>query len=233
MRNLKLLVLLSMGACEKSSSNDSSSTDTGTESVESNQVQATFTALDPSTGSGIDGLNVTVGENVLVTDATGQSTVELEADTTFEVRIEGEGFLNHLMVGPAGTNDFNYISFVSSESLYESVLSMMSLVEQPDTGIVVVGVDYDDLSPVVGAKVSIGNEHDPAFTLSSGGPQVGDIIPEGAMGMVSFPNVKPGESSVLVEPPDGVLCSAFPGGGQMPYFPVMQKFVTVVQFRCR
>jgi hypothetical protein len=228
-----MMALCGLTACEKSSSNDSASTDTSAETTEPSFVEATFTALDPSNGAGFSGLNVVAGDESAVTDDAGQSTLSLEADTTFEVRIEGDGLLNHVLVGPAGDEPFNYISFVSTESMYDMALSMMGLEEEPNTGIVVVGVDYDDLSPVVGAKVSIGTEHDPAFTLSSTGPQIGAIIPEGAMGMVSFPNVNLGESSVLVEPPDGVLCTAFPGGGQMPYFPVMQKFVTVVQFHCR
>ena len=227
------MTVCSLVACQKSSSNDSANTDTSAETTESSVVEATFTALDPSTGAGVSGLSVMGADASEITDDDGQATISVEADATFEVRIEGDGLLNHVLVGPAGEEPFNYISFVSTESLYDTVLSMMGLEQQPDTGIVVVGVDYDDLSPVVGAKVSIGNEHDPAFTLGSTGPQVGDTIPEGAMGMVSFPNVRLGESSVLVEPPDGVLCTAFPGGGQMPYFPVMQKFVTVVQFHCR
>jgi hypothetical protein len=228
-----MMAVCGLMACEKSSSDDSGSTDTSVETTEDSLIEATFTALDPSTGAGVSGLSVMATDESGITDDDGQSTLSLETDTTFEVRIEGDGLLNHVLVGPAGDEPFNYISFVSTESLYDTVLSMMSVEQKPDTGIVVVGVDYDDLSPVVGAKVSIGNEHDQAFTLSSTGPQVGDTIPEGAMGMVSFPNVKLGESSVLVEPPDGVLCTAFPGGGQMPYFPVMQKFVTVVQFHCR
>ena len=73
-----------------------------------------------------------------------------------------------------------------------------------------------------------------SFIRDQGGHIVdGDTIPAGGMGMVAFANVQPGEFTASVVPPDGVDCTAFPSGGEMPAAPVAANQVTVVTFHCR
>ena len=95
------------------------------------------------------------------------------------------------------------------------------------------GIDYDDLQPVVGASATISLNHDDPWVLSNNGAAYGDTVPANGMGMVAFPNVQPGDVSVTVIPPGGTECTAFPGGGEMPDAPVEPDLVTVVTFHCR
>ena len=89
-----------------------------------------------------------------------------------------------------------------------------------DTGVLVVGIDYDDLSAAAGASASIGAAHDNPWVIGGMGPAFGNTIPTGGMGMVAFPGVAPGDVSVDVVPPQDASCTAFPGNGEMPEVPV-------------
>jgi len=197
-------------------------------------IQATVRVLDATTGTGVANVSVenTDGETASTTDE-GQALIPVSAHSTFELRLQKEGSIDHVIFGPTADQDFEYVTFFASESLMNTVISMLGLSPAPDTGLIIVGIDYDDLSPAVGATASIGSAHDNPWLLGQMGPVFGDTITAGAMGMVAFSSVPPGNVSVNVTPPADAACSAFPGGGEMPDVPVGANQVTVVTFHCR
>ena len=185
-------------------------------------------------GSGMEGVDVeTSGGETATTNSDGAATVHVEANGTFSLRLTKDEALDHLLFGPTAGEDFDYVTFLSTEDLFDSVLAMLGATYESGTGVVVVGIDYDDLQPVVGASANISLNHDTPWVLSSNGAAYGDAIPANGMGMVAFPNVQPGDVSVTVVPPAGTECTAFPGGGEMPDAPVESDLVTVVTFHCR
>ncbi len=195
-------------------------------------VAASFTLLDASTGRGAEGFMVGFPDGDVTTGADGQARGDLVAGEPFELLAQATGYVDHLLYGPAGSESFTFVTYVASESITTQVLSMLGLSWQSGLGFVVVGVDYQDLSPVEGATVSLDAEHGQPFVFASNYPASGATIPANGMGFVSFPNVSPGDVTVEVQPPVGVSCQAHPGGGEMPAIPVQADAVTVVAFQC-
>ena len=228
MNRLALLATLFLTACP------SSETEVPPPEEEAPAVHANLRILDAMAGSGMEGVDVetSVGETA-TTDSDGAATVPVEANGSFSLRLTKDEALDHLLFGPTADDDFEYVTFLSTEALFDSVLAMLGATHENGTGVVVVGIDYDDLQPVVGASANISLNHDTPWVLSSNGAAYGDAIPANGMGMVAFPNVQPGDVSVTVVPPAGTECTAFPGGGEMPDAPVEPDLVTVVTFHCR
>jgi hypothetical protein len=197
-------------------------------------IQATVRVLDATTGTGVADVSVeNTQAETSATTAEGQATLSVPAHSNFQLRLRKEGFIDHVLFGPTAGEDFEYVSFFASESMMNTVISMLGITPAPGTGLIVVGIDYDDLSPAVGATASIGSIHDNPWVLTQMGPTFGDTITDGAMGMVAFSSVPPGSVSVNVTPPTNAACTAFPGGGAMPAVPVAADQVTVVTFHCR
>ena len=197
-------------------------------------IDASVRILDPLSGGGLEGVLVsTAGVDSETTDAEGRATIAVSGDSTLQVSLTKDEALDHLLFGPTGTDDFEFVTFMSTESLFAAVQSILGVSAQEGTGFLVVGIDYDDLSPVVGASASIDLEHDEPWVLGNSGASFSDTILPGMMGMVAFPNVLPGEANISVSAPDEVLCTAFPGPDSMPPVPVHDDVVTVVTFRCR
>ena len=197
-------------------------------------VDATVQVLDPMSGAGMADVTVlnSAGDSNS-TDSEGRATVTVAGNATFEVLLQRDGALDHLLFGPTNDQDFDYITFMSTESLFSTVQSMLGVSTEDGTGMLVVGIDFDDLSPAVGASAAIDLEHDSPWLLGNMGAAFGDTIGEGVMGMVAFPNVEPGSATITVTPPEGTECTAFPGGQEMPPTPVIGERVTVVTYRCR
>jgi hypothetical protein len=196
-------------------------------------VSANFNLLDAGTGRGAAGFVVEFPDGEVTTGADGQARGDVAAEEPFALRARASGYVDHLLFGPAGQESFTFVTYVASESITSLVLSMLGLSWQSGLGFVVVGVDYQDLSPVEGATVTLGAEHGQPFVFASGSPVSGATIPAGGMGFVSFPNVAPGDVTVELQPPVGVACEAHPGGGTMPALPVEAGAVTVATFQCR
>ncbi len=195
-------------------------------------VAADIVLLSATSGTGASGLEVGFPAGDVETEADGSAVGEVEAQAAFSLPIRGEGYVEHLAFGPAGTEDFSFVTFVATESITNQVLGYLGTSWDEGTGFVVVGVDYQDLSAVEGATVSLGAGHGEAFVFGASLPSAGQTIPEGGMGAVSFPSVEPGETTVTVEPPEGVTCQAHPGGGDMPLVPVLADTVTIAIFSC-
>ena len=214
-------------------SNNPASDDTAT--GQGNTVNATLMVLDAMDGSGLAGIEIEAPTNETALTATdGSATFSIDSGGTFQFRVQGDSVLEHLIFGPTGNEDFVYMTFLATENLLQQVTTTLGATTAPETGMIVVGIDYDDLSPAAGATASIGSSHDLSWVFASSGPAYGNTIPSTAgLGVVVFPNVPPGQVGVTITPPPGATCSAFPGGGQMPNVPVWMNHVTVVTFHCR
>ena len=245
MRKLLLLTLLSATACSgKETSDDTGALGDGDpsnnadadadEGAESDTLQATIRLLDATSGAGFQGATIEAPDgSSATTGMDGGATLSLEKGGTFEFRVRDEGAIDHLIFGPTGNEDFTYLTFVATESLLSMVNGLLGTSQATGTGLMVVAIDYDDLTPAVGATASIGSAHDSSWVMGTAGPTFGNTIPTNGGGFVVFPNIPPGETSITVVPPTGVTCSAFPGGGQMPNAPVLMNHVSVVTFHCR
>ena len=229
MQRFALLPSLLTLACSPGPSSD----DTGT--AEQPTIDATVVVLDAMSGSGmVDVIAINDRGQSAVTNSSGSATLPVPAESNFQVRLQKEGDIDHVLFGPTGTDDFQYVTFFAKQSMITMVVNMLGATTIEGTGVVVVGIDYDDLRPAVGATASIGSAADTPWVLGAMGPAYGDTIPRGGMGMVAFPNVPSGDLSVAVTPPpDATECTAFPGGGEMPIVPVGMNEVTVVTFHCR
>lgn len=197
-------------------------------------VNATVRVLDAMSGSGMADVTAeNLAEDIETTDSSGSATLAVPAEDTFSILLQRSDAIDHLLFGPTGSEDFSYVTFMATQTLVSGVSAMLGATLEPGTGVVVVGIDYDDLRPAVGASADLDGEHGEPWVLSSSGASFGDTILPGAMGMVAFSNVQPGDVSVSVTPPDGADCTAYPGGGEMPAAPVEADLVTVVTFHCR
>ncbi len=229
MQRFALIPTLLTLACATSSRDDTGST------AEQATINATVVVLDAMSNSGIADMTVVSGQGQSAsTNSAGSATVLVPADSTFQVRLQKEGDIDHVLFGPTGSEDFQYVTFFAQQSMIDMVVGMLGATTVEGTGVVVVGIDYDDLSPAVGATASIGAAADTPWVLGGMGPAYGDTIPAAGMGMVAFPNVPAGNLTVDVTPPPSASeCTAFPGGGEMPEVPVGMNEVTVVTFHCR
>lgn len=197
-------------------------------------VEATVRVLDAVSGAGMADVDVqNLAGDTEVTDSNGTAVLSAPADDTFSILLQRSDAIDHLLFGPTGAEDFTYITFMATQTLVTGVSTMLGATIEEGTGVVVVGIDYDNLAPAVGASADLDGEHGEPWVLTSTGASFGDTILPGAMGMVAFSNVQPGDVNVSVTPPDGADCTAYPGGGEMPAAPVEAEMVTVVTFHCR
>jgi hypothetical protein len=239
MRTLSLWTLLAgLLSC---TGNDKGSPDSGGDTTapqntngDDDTVHATMMVLDPMDGTGIEGVTVESPTGLTErTDEEGVTRFDLDSGGTFQFSLKQDGAIDHLVFGPTGAEDFTYRAFLTTENMLAMVGGLLGTSQENGTGILVVFIDYDDLEAVVGANASIGSAHGETWVMTDDAPTFGDTIPEGGNGFIVFPNITPGETSVTVTPPDGVVCSAFPGGGQMPNPPVFINHATIVTFHCR
>ena len=197
-------------------------------------VTATIQVLNPMTGGGMKGIAISGGLEDVSTQTGGAAEVFVAADEAFELLLESDKILDHLLVGTAGSQDFELITFAGTPSTSEAVLGMLGISWAPETGMVVIGVDYSNWAPVVGAQVTLSDSNAESFVLAGNGmPSLSDTIPSGGMGMVSFVNVPAGEVSVEVLPPEGVTCRPHPGGSHYDAIPVEPGKVTVASLQCQ
>ena len=239
-----------LGSLLGCTNNDKGSADSGTDTaasqnngVEDDIVQATLMVIDPLDGSGVEEVPVETGTGLSkTTDTEGVAHISLDPGGTFQFTVSHgvADTVDHQIFGPTGSENFTYPVYLSTEAMLESVNASLGTTPALETGILAVYIHDDDLQPVVGVSASIGTGHDDSWVWMTDGapstfgePAFGDTVPEGGNGIVVFPNTFPGPTSVTVSPPDGVTCSAFPGGGQMPNAPILMNNVTIVSFRCR
>ena len=224
--------VLMVGCSGTASDEDSGLSTTDSGEIEQVPVVASIRVLEPTMGDAMMGVSVSGGISDAETDEDGLATVEVWSNTGFELALQSDAILDHVMVGTAAEESFELITFAGSQNMTDMVFNMLGISWQEQAGILVVGVDYSDWSPVAGAEVSVDDANAEAFVLAGGMPSLGNSIPSNGMGMVSFANVGEGMVSVTVNPPDGVSCAPYPGGESYDAVPIYASVVTVVSLRC-
>jgi hypothetical protein len=197
------------------------------------QVTGTFQLLNAQSGQGKSDITVTGPLDEALTDGDGRALVSLLGEQGFVVRAEGGNLLPHLLQGQAGLEDFVYISFVATQNLTDQVLSYLGGSWDPDTGIVVVGLDTPELAPATGAGASLDGDYELAFVFGPSLPEAGTTLVEGGSSIVTFVGVPPGTVSILAEPAEGSACQLFPAlSGSQAQVQVEAGVVSVLTFTC-
>ena len=221
--------------------NNLSEIDMGSEPVSTEGVDLSIRAIDPLTNQGVTGLTATVVQGHLglsheggsITDSNGTVTLSMNTGTSYEVSLEGPGFVPHHLFGELGNESAEQISFVSNENLTQQVFSALGMMPAQDKGIVVIGLDLPNLAPAVGTSVDLNAEYEKSFILGSFGPSEGNEVIAGGGGFVSFANVSPGQVEVLVQAKEGDRCAVFPRNENSNLtLPVYAGAVSIVAFTC-
>jgi len=159
------LVLLALIACEYTPPDSSAPV---LDTAPPDLIMANLVLYNATTATGALGLSVEFPGGTATTASDGVANGEILADTPFELRVQGDGYLDHLVFGPAGGEDFSFVTYVAGQAITSQVLSMLGISWDAGTGIVVVGVDYENLSAVEGATVSLGASHGEPFVFAGG-----------------------------------------------------------------
>lgn len=219
---------------DNSSDNEDTDLDEDSKEGEKEKVTVNFQLMDPSSNNGIEGILISHGEQEVESSEQGSVSVEIDAEKYFDIKGEKEGFQNYHFIGVSGASNFTFFTYVSSRSITQQVLGMLSQTLDTEKGFVVVGVDYKNMRPVYGAEVEIGSEHSEPFILTSSGmPKNGNILEDGGGSFISFPNTATGKTNVKVNAPEGVLCVPYPvGEGEEIEIDVYKDSVSVLAFVC-
>lgn len=205
-------------------------------------IELSLRAINPLSNQGVAGLTANLVldgssdamDNMAITDSTGTVKFNVEERINYEITLEGDDYVTHHLFGEIGDQPAEQISFVSTQSLTQQVLSSLGLTSDPNKGIVVIGLDRPNLAPAIGTSVDLDTEYDKAFILGSFGPSEGNEIISGGGGFVSFANVLPGQVNVLVQPQAGENCTVFPRNESAEYvIPIYAGEVSIVAFICQ
>jgi len=204
------------------------------DSSQEEMVTVNFKLMDPTNNSGLGGIDLTFGDQEASSDSQGSAQINVPSGKYFDVRGVKDGFQDYHFIGVSGDSDFTFYTYVSSRSVTDQVMGMLSQTLDTAKGFIVVGVDYQNLSPVYGAEVEVSVEHGEPFVFSSSGmPKAGSKLEDGGGSFVSFPNTDVGEATVKVIPPQGVTCYPYPvGEGQEIEIDVIEDSVSVIAFSC-
>jgi hypothetical protein len=208
-----------------------------TEVDDSSQVEGAavnFKHMDPTNNSGLEGIDLTFDDQEASSDSQGSAQIVVPEGKCFDVKGVKDGFQDYHFLGVSGDSDFTFYTYVSSRSVTNQVMGMLSQTLDTTKGFIVVGVDYENLSPVYGAEVEVNVDHgDPFIFASSGMPAAGSALEEGGGSFVSFPNTEVGKATIKVIPPEGVTCYPYPAGeGHEIEIDVLEDSVSVIAFSC-
>lgn len=194
-------------------------------------VAGTFVMLDARSGSALTDVTLTAPSGEVVDTEDGEGTVEL-LPGGFVVTASADDARDHRLLGVAGDDDFELLSFMSNRTLDGQVMGLLGRAADPAKGFLVVAVDHPDLSPAAGASVAVDGTYDAAFTLGATGPREGTDITSSAS-FVTFANVSPGPVAVTVTPPEGEACGVFPAIAEgVVGLDVIADTVTVLTVHC-
>lgn len=194
-------------------------------------VEATVRLQTPL-GSALTGAEVAYRDQTATAGEQGAATLSVGPEAPFEFVVTKANYPPHRLMGRAGSEAFDYYTFAASESITSQLFGSVGVEISEDRGILVVGVDTPQLSPVVGARVTVEQSHDQAVTLGQRGADADNKIEEGEQGVVAFPNVPLGEVDISIEPPADETCEVYPGGPPRPTIDVEAGAVNVVTFTC-
>ncbi len=197
----------------------------------SDPIAGRFKLLDPVTGRGVSNVTVSLDDQEAVTDAQGEAVLQI-GEGPYAIRMTKSGVRPHTIFGVAGREGFTQVSYFSSEQITRAVFGSLGIQDEPEKGIVVVGLDLPNLAPAVGASASLDTESGDAFVLSQTGALRGDTIEQGQLGFVTFPNVNPGIVDVTVSYAEGA-CAVFPAESGVGSLAVEPGEVRVMAYTCR
>ena len=175
-----------------------------------------------------------VDSTTILTEEDGRATVLVHQDSPYSITAATEADMAHIYQGQAGAEPFEVVGYLSDRATTESVYNYLGITVEQSTGIVVVALDYPNLSPVYGASAAISSTYDVSFVFGQTLPAIGDTLVENGSSFVSFANVALGPSSISVTPPEGVACRSFPAGQTNvgTDVEVYADTVTVAVFEC-
>ena len=173
-------------------------------------INATIRLLNPANGSGFAGVSVTGDEGSAESDELGRATLPVRAGA-YALRLEAPGARPHRLFGVSGEVDFEQISYLSPDMITGFVFNLLGIEDNPDEGILVVGLDLPSLAPAVGAEATLDRESGSPFVFAGSQPTLSSVIPEGGQGFVTFPGLAPGPVQVRATYPGGG-CVLFPAG---------------------
>lgn len=195
------------------------------------EVAATLRVVDPATGNGSANVTVTAGDSEATTDGQGRGTVTI-APGPYEIALTRSDTRTHRVFGVAADQPFEQITYMSPEQITALVYNALGLTDDPDRGILVVGLDLPNLAPAVGAAAAIDKESDDPFVLTGFTAVFDNEIPDNGQGFVTFPNVAPGSVNITVTYPEGE-CRIFPAETDAVPVEVTAGEVSVVAYTCR
>ena len=197
----------------------------------SEPVSVSLRLLDAMGGELPEGILLTSSLEEQTLDASAMGTIQVPSESQFRIQVDAPGYVTHELVAMSGKEDINLVTLLASESISLQMYGMLNLEANPEKGILIVALDYPDLSPAVGATADIDSSHDGAFVLGAMGPSFSNVVPSSA-GFISFPNVEPGSTTISVTPPEGKKCWFYDAGEQNATVMVNAAHATVAFFMC-
>lgn len=196
-------------------------------------VPVTFRIVDAVTRRGVTG-RLDPGTGAGPTDLErGEATLELPAGQAFEVVLTASGYAPMHLHGLAAEGDFTLVSFAASQAVTRTVLRALGLADDPNTALVVAGLDTPQLRPAVGAGARVAGVAAPGFLFDATGmPRAGNTLVAGGASFVTLPGVPPGEANLEVTAPPGQRCAFREDGGDTVGFTARAGAVHVLSFIC-
>ena len=147
----------SEGAVDSSDPGTTGSTDSGDEGDVVPPVVATARLLNPMSGAGVAGMDVTdvVDGAMCTTNGQGECALEVAGSASFHLAATDSDHLEHRLFGMTSADDFTTISFVATAQLTDQIYSLLDVSRDASLGTVVVGLDRPNLSPASGASAAI------------------------------------------------------------------------------
>ena len=228
----------SEGAVDSADSSDpgtTGSTDSGDEGDVVPPVVATARLLNPMSGAGVAGMDVTdvVDGAMCTTNGQGECALEVAGSASFHLAATDSDHLEHRLFGMTSADDFTTISFVATAQLTDQIYSLLDVSRDASLGTVVVGLDRPNLSPASGASATIDAASELAFVLGATLPEEGNTILRGGNSIVTFVNVPPGPVTVSATGAEGTTCEVAPAREQSSHtVESVAGAVSVVTFIC-
>lgn len=210
-----LAVACGGGDKDTDSATDSGGTATG---GEEETVEALFVTLDAFSGAPVVDFELTLGDQVGRTNASGEVTLLAPVNAPYTVTgrhpdyidavahgyNDDESFVDSLVVIQSATVASLAPALGASFDTSKSILAITPVIMTPS----------GDLDGVVGTTVSLSNAYDLAVVLDSSSPfgvSVGDTVIESATPTITFVNVPAGPIELTANVPGTSSCVWFPG----------------------
>jgi hypothetical protein len=197
-------------------------------------VSLSMTVREYGTATALAGATVVLDGDTYTTDAAGQVTLALPANTTTALALTQTGFPDHLLYQTTGDVDLAATFDLGSDATLDALALALMLTRDPSRGQLSVGVidgAPGDTTRLPGARIQIDatREAQLVFDGSAGtGFSPGDTTLPGSSSASIFVNVAPGTISPTITPPSGYTCDLGPTTVE-----VEAGGYTIVNYYCR